>query len=51
MRPGVRYCIRQAIKSQRILRGARHGYLCALEKYSSSNVEGGQEEKETRKGE
>ena len=36
-------------KSQQILRGTRHGYLCTLEKYSSSNAEGGLEEKETRK--
>lgn len=47
--PGFLYCMHQAIKSPQILRGARHGYLCTLEKYSSSNVEGGLEEKETGK--
>ena len=36
----------QAIKSPQILRGARRSYLCTLDKYSSSNVEGGLEEKE-----
>lgn len=32
-----------------LLREARHGYLCTLETYSSSNVENGLEGKETRK--
>lgn len=35
-----------------LLREARDGYLCTLEKkkYSSSNIEDGREGKETRKG-
>lgn len=32
-----------------ILRGAKHGHLCTLEKYSSRSLEDGWEEKETSK--